>query len=304
MLNRVAKLHIQAQQTATDTKAAPAIRIAAIQLLGRSTDKARLSTETDLLFTLLIPATPAKVQAAIVRQLGRQRDAEIAERLLAGWRGFPPAVHAETYNILLARKEWMPAFFEAVEKGTVMQADVDLNSRQRLLVYPNSEIRKKLTAILADTTSPDRRKVIEEHQPVLRLDANADAGKTAFAKACMACHKLGDQGLEIGPNLISITDKTPASLLTSILDPSGSIDARYSTYIAEMKDGRSLLGILVGETATSITLHDQANQKHNLLRSEIKSLTSTGRSLMPDGLESALTHQELADIIAYVRAAE
>jgi putative membrane-bound dehydrogenase-like protein len=304
VLDTVAKLHIRAQQTAVDSKAPPATRIAAIQLLARTTDKEKLATETDLLFTQLNPATPSKVQAAIVTQLGRQRDPAIAERLLASWRGYPTAVHAETFNVLLARKEWMPSFFDAVEKGTVMQADVDLNSRQRLLVYPNSEIRKKLTAILADTTSPDRRKVIEGHQAVLKLKGDAKAGKLAFAKACMVCHKLGDQGFEIGPNLISITDKNPASLLSAILDPSASIDARYSTYVAELKDGRTMLGILVGETATNITLHDQANQKHSLLRSDIKSLTSTGRSLMPDGLEAALTHQELADIIAYVRAAK
>ena len=293
-----------AREKAADTKTAAATRIAAIRLLGRTTDKAKLAGETDLLFAQLNPETPAQVQAAAVTQLGRQRDPAVAERLLAGWRNYPPAVYAETYNILLARKEWMPAFFAALETGTVVPADVDLNSRQRLFVYPNSAIRKQLTEALADTTSPDRRKVIEDHQPALKLEGRADAGKVAFAKACIACHRLGDQGIDIGPNLISITDKNPASLLTSILDPSGSIDARYSTYVAELKDGRAILGILVGETATNITLHDQANQKHNLLRSDIKSLTSTGRSLMPDGLEAALSHQELADIIAYVRAAK
>ncbi len=304
LLKNVQALDTLARVKAADTKSTAATRIAAIRLLGRTADKTRLAEETNLLFSLLNPETPSEVQAAAVTQLGRQSDPAVAERLLAGWRSYPPAVHAETYNILLARKEWMPAFFAALENGTVVPADVDLNSRQRLLVYPNSEIRKQLTDILADTTSPDRRKVIEDHQPLLKLESNAEAGKVAFAKACIACHRLGDQGIEIGPNLISITDKNPASLLSAMLDPSGSIDARYSTYVAELKDGRAILGILVGETATNITLHDQANQKHNLLRSDIKSLTSTGRSLMPDGLEAALSHQELADIIAYVRAAK
>ena len=53
-----------------------------------------------------------------------------------------------------------------------------------------------------------------------------------------------------------------------------------------------------------VTLLDQANQKHVLLRSEIKSLQSTGRSLMVDGLEAGLSHQDLADLIAYLRAAK
>ncbi len=304
VLEHVETFRKLARQTAADAKSQPALRIAAIQLLARSEKKDQLTFETDLLFTQLAPAAPASIQAAIVTQLGRQADPAIAERVLANWRSYPPAAHAATFDVLLTRKEWMPAFFAAVEKGTVVQADVDLNSRQRLLVYPDTEIRKQLTELLADSTSPDRRQVIADHQPVLKLTGDTERGKLAFAKACVACHRLGGQGVEIGPNLVSITDKSPASLLSSILDPSASVDARYFTYIATTKDERTLMGIVAGETAVNITLHDQANQKHVLLRGDLDSLQSTGRSLMPDGIEAALNHQELADLIAYVRAAE
>lgn len=304
LLKEIRDLEIRARVRAADDQASAATRVAAVQLLGRSTDKAWLNLESKLLLDLLTPATPAEVQAAVVTQLGRQTDPAVAERVLANWRSYPPAAHAATYDVLLARKEWMPAFFAAVEKGIVVQADVDLNSRQRLLVYPDSEIRKQLTELLADSTSPDRRQVIADHQSVLKLEGDIERGKVAFAKACVACHRLGDQGVEIGPNLVSITDKSPASLLSAILDPSASVDARYFTYIANTKDERTLMGIVAGETAVNITLHDQANQKHVLLRGDLESLQSTGRSLMPDGIEAALSHQELADLIAYLRAAE
>jgi len=111
-------------------------------------------------------------------------------------------------------------------------------------------------------------------------------------------------GLEIGPNLASVTDRNPASLLSGILDPNASVEGKYSSYVASTKDGRSILGILTSETGANITILDQANQKHVILRSELKALTNTGMSLMPDGLEAGFNQQELADLIAYVATAK
>ena len=71
-----------------------------------------------------------------------------------------------------------------------------------------------------------------------------------------------------------------------------------------MKDGRAILGIIVSETGANITIKDLANQQHVILRSELESLTNTGRSLMPDGLETSLTQQNIADLIAYVAGAQ
>ncbi len=68
--------------------------------------------------------------------------------------------------------------------------------------------------------------------------------------------------------------------------------------------GRAILGIIISETSTNITMKDLANQEHVLLRSELESLTNTGKSLMPDGLERTLTQQNMADLIAYVAEAK
>ena len=68
--------------------------------------------------------------------------------------------------------------------------------------------------------SADRRKVLLEHQDVLKLTGSAERCQAVFKKHCANCHKLDDVGHDIGPNLRSLTDQKPASLLTSILDPS------------------------------------------------------------------------------------
>ena len=65
--------------------------------------------------------------------------------------------------------------------------------------------------------------------------------------------------------------------------------------------GELLYGVIATETSNSITMKLPGNITRSVLRSEISTLTSTGTSLMPDGLEAALTPQTLADLIAYLK---
>ena len=107
----------------------------------------------------------------------------------------------------------------------------------------------------------------------------------------------------MGPDLASLSDRRPIALFTAILDPNAQLDARYTTYVATTKDGRSLIGFLAAEAGNTITLKGADNLEHQILRADLKTLESTGLSLMPDGLEAAMDHQKLADLIAYLSTA-
>jgi putative heme-binding domain-containing protein len=111
---------------------------------------------------------------------------------------------------------------------------------------------------------------------------------------------LQDMGNEVGPDLAALSNKTPLYLLTEILAPNKNVDTRYIEYVAVTKAGRTFTGILASETATSITLKGQEGKEQVLLRSELEEFQSTGKSLMPEGLEKDLSKQDLADLIAYV----
>ena len=91
-------------------------------------------------------------------------------------------------------------------------------------------------------------------------------------------------------------------LLIAILDPNQAVDSRYLQYVVATKDGRLHNGILAGEAASSITLRGQDGKEVTVLRSELEEMQSTGKSLMPEGLEKDLNKQQLADLIAYLRA--
>ena len=119
---------------------------------------------------------------------------------------------------------------------------------------------------------------------------------------CAACHKIGDVGQQVGPDLLSVGDKSVTGLIVAILDPNRSVEARYVDYRAVTKDGRTLTGMIATETSTSVTLVGVDGKSHALLRTDIEELTSTGKSVMPEGLEKDLPPQEMADLIAFLRA--
>jgi putative heme-binding domain-containing protein len=82
------------------------------------------------------------------------------------------------------------------------------------------------------------------------------------------------------------------------------VEGKYRSFLVTMEDGRAILGIIISETSANIVMKDLANQEHVILRSKLESLTNTGKSLMPDGLETSLTQQNVADLIAYVAEAK
>ena len=76
----------------------------------------------------------------------------------------------------------------------------------------------------------------------------------------------------------------------------------FLQFAATLDDGRVVIGLVTSETPTSITLRRAENQQETILRSDIEQLTSTGLSLMPEGFEKKLTPQEIADVIALLKA--
>jgi putative heme-binding domain-containing protein len=298
----LSSLFAAARQTAADAKAAPAERAEAVRLLGRGLD--HQSEDAALLAALLVPQTPDEVQAAAVAGLGRLRDAAVPELLLRGWRGYGPGRRTQVLEVLSRRDEWLRATLDAVEKKRVPAAEIDAVRRQRLLDHKDRAVRERAARAFAGATNPDRQKVIDGYAPeIAKLTGDVDRGQKVFAKTCAVCHKLGGVGNDVGPDLASLNDKSTDYLLVAILDPNRAVEARYVSYVAETKSGLTLTGVLTAETGASVTLVGADGKPHTLLRTELESLSSTGKSAMPEGLEKDLSPQDLADVMAHVRGA-
>jgi putative heme-binding domain-containing protein len=90
-------------------------------------------------------------------------------------------------------------------------------------------------------------------------------------------------------------------LLSNILDPNMAMNPAFVAYQAETVDGETLTGLLETQRGDSVMLRQAGEQTVVLPRARIRSLRSTGLSLMPEGLEAGRSPQELRDLIAFIR---
>ncbi len=128
---------------------------------------------------------------------------------------------------------------------------------------------------------------------------DANAGKAVFAKAsCVQCHS-GTQAL--GPDLGGVTNRfSRPDLLTSILQPSKDVPARYQMTVVETKEGKTHQGIVIYDAVDSLILQT-AVTTIRLDGQAVVSRHVSAQSLMPSGLLDPLSDREIVDLYAYLR---
>jgi putative heme-binding domain-containing protein len=134
---------------------------------------------------------------------------------------------------------------------------------------------------------------------------NPEKGRKLFfdveKSLCLKCHRLGDQGERIGPELTGVGGRfSRIYLVESILEPSRTIAPSFGTLVVTLKDGKVLTGVKVAETETTLTLGDSQGQKHAIQKSAVDEQRSSPGSTMPEGLEQRFTEDEFVDLIAFL----
>jgi len=228
-------------------------------------------------------------------------DAGLADRLLALWAQLSPHQRGLALDALMSRPASTTALLAAFPAGTLRPADIDATRRMQLLNHPDKDTKKKAAALFNLATTPGRGEALARYQPALTLQGKAEAGRLVYQKTCAACHPFGTEGLAVGPRLETVADHPAEKILTNIIDPNLDIQPGFHAYTATLKNGGQLFGLLVGESAASLTFKTLDAKTHAVRRDEIASLQSTGVSLMPEGLEASISVGEMADLIAFLK---
>lgn len=120
---------------------------------------------------------------------------------------------------------------------------------------------------------------------------------------CIACHKIGDVGRPIGPDLSHIgAIRTERDLLESILFPSNTLARDYEAHVIETSDGQQTLGVVKSHAAEGLVVLDIAGQEKTIAHQTIIGDTTLTTSLMPMGLDQTMPEPELLDLVAWLRS--
>ena len=253
---------------------------------------------------LLDPRQPLDLQMAAIDALGSNDDPRVSWVLLAKWRSYTPKVQDATIQTIFGRQNRLGGLLDAIQQGTVRPSSLAAIHRLHLIENSNAEVRRRAEAVLADRhAAKDRQAVLSRYRAALDGKRDAKRGKEVFEKQCAKCHRLGDKGFQVGPELSAANNRADETLVADILDPSRQITAGYRNYTIVTEAGRIFTGLLAAETATSITLRREEKAEETILRKDIDEIEASTLSMMPEKLEKEVSPQEVADLIAYLRQA-
>jgi len=126
-------------------------------------------------------------------------------------------------------------------------------------------------------------------------------GHEIYEKTCAACHRIGKEGHDVGPDLLGQLGMAEESLLRDILAPSDRIRPGYETTAARTRDGSVVTGLLKDDGATSLTLAQAGGVVEVLLRKDVKEVRRLGTSLMPQ-LSETITPADMASLLGWLRS--
>jgi putative heme-binding domain-containing protein len=142
---------------------------------------------------------------------------------------------------------------------------------------------------------------------LLAIEGDAERGRTLFFEVkgvqCKNCHRIGDVGSKLGPELTVIGKKNDrAKLLESMLEPSKFIDPKYVMYLVETTAGRVHTGLLIERTAKEIVLRTAKDKPIRIPTSDVEQIVPQRQSLMPELLLRDMTAEQVADLLAFLSA--
>jgi putative heme-binding domain-containing protein len=256
----------------------------------------------EMLSRLLDIHQPQPVQQSVLETLGTYEDSTVPRIILQAWPNLSPGLRATAMETLLSRPSWIEPFFAAVENGTIKPADISPARIQLLRASPDPRVRALSAKSLATAKLSKRQDVLAAYQKALELPGDAAKGKAIFKNVCSSCHRLEGVGESVGAELSAIRDRGSAFMLLSILDPNREVQPQYVTYTVATTNGRLLTGMIVNETANSLTVRRADGTSEIVARADIEQLKSTGLSFMPEGLEKQISVPGMADLIAYLNS--
>lgn len=294
----LATLQTVTKRVAADPARDEPLRLSAISLL------AYLSPPPSDLAALALQDRSLAIRQAAIASLSRLQGPAADDAwkdLLSRLEAQPPAVQRALVDAALARPERTQLLLDRVESGDLKPTQIETLQRNRLLASSKTEIKARAQKLFGDLTPADRAKALADYQPVLTMTGDAARGRTVFEKNCASCHKVGGVGVNVAPDISDTRTKTAAQLLGDILQPNRAIDNNYLSYLALLKDGQTIAGILSAETPAAVTFRQPGDKTVIVTRDEIEELKSSGVSLMPDGLEKNIPPPAMADLLAYLK---
>jgi putative membrane-bound dehydrogenase-like protein len=249
------------------------------------------------------PQAAPELQVGLIEALTLSREDSAGRSIVSRWTTLTPSAQRAAVALLLRKANWTPALLDGVESGKVNPKDLMTEHWQMLSVNRDpavAERAKKLQASAGRAPNADKKKLIEALLPQVSGTGDLAKGKEVFAKNCQVCHTIEGQGGQVGPDLTGIGARPRADILAEIVDPNRSVEGTFRQWTLETREEDEIMGRLISESQTSVELIDATGQKHAVQRKDIKNLTASERSVMPEGFDQSMSKEDLTNLLEFI----
>ena len=293
---------------ATDANASPESRVKALATVQAIGARAKRGDTADALpqIAKLIETGDEATRAAAVKALSTFKGDDATDVLKAALINAQAdmPVRREALHALAGSRSGANTLVALAEQKAIPQ-DLLLDATELLNSHSSEQIRLMAQKVLPRAATRDGQ-TLPPLADLLAMPGDAARGKDVFYNPdraqCYRCHVINGEGKNVGPDLSKIGQKaSKENLFDSILNPSATIAPEYKVWILSSFEEGTLSGFLKTDTPEAIELMDSAGVTARLDPKDILERTESTASLMPTGLSSALTAQELADVVAFLQ---
>lgn len=259
----------------------------------------------ELLGMLLSLIDDPTLQINAIRATASFDDPGLGKGLLARYTDLSEEARSEVVHAMSSRSGSGRQLTDAIDSGIVPRRDVPAYVARLLRRVVGNGFLEVWGAI--DAVDTDHEAQFERYRALLTPTAlgNADVtnGRKLFDRTCLACHKLFDEGGEIGPDITGANRSNLEYLLGNILTPSAVIQDDYRMQIILTDEGRVYSGIPTEEDERQLKLLI-ANEPDPVViaKASIESREIAPVSMMPAGLLANLNEEEVLDLIKYLQS--
>ncbi len=230
---------------------------------------------------------------------------KLAERILASISEVSSNSQSNVTPSSEDRSRWAMELAVHLARTQAQEKTLPLNVIQGLARFPDPLVSSLFESFLPADQRQRRLGLGATYAEIADIGGQAAAGEAWFfdrnRSQCAICHRVGQKGGQVGPDLIHIGKKlSPAQLFESLADPSRTIEPKYQSHTVLLEDGKVVTGLLHESTATQLTLINTQGEKIVIDVADIETRKLDSKSIMPSGLASELTAKQAADLIAYL----
>ncbi|MEO6787619.1 MAG: family 16 glycoside hydrolase [Chthoniobacteraceae bacterium] len=284
----------------TDASAPLDARRQALDSLTAQRDAASL----DALLALV--SQPGPLREPAFRGMAGYDDPRVAQAAADAFPKLDTAEKRAAMQAMLARPSGAKVFTAAIESGKIPKAELTAPVARQIQGLKDAALDAWLAKNFGAVSAPneDKQKLIAKYRQFVTTDlvlrADAQHGRALFAQTCAACHTLFGNGGKIGPELPGSFEDLEY-LLLNILDPNAIIGKDYQQTFVKTKDGQIVAGIIAEDTDLAISLKTLGGGIVTVQRADVASTEVSPLSMMPEGLLTPLSEDDVRDLFLYLR---